>query len=198
MLHLSDVNIGLPSIRFHVGFMSEVPITSFAKFSRGQYLAVSQSSATSTGFLFRQFAYMRDSLSTYGFSCVADDRYDLDTRRAVSESSMSDNQKCSLCGQPNRCAMTEGQSVSACWCASIRLTEDMLEAVPTEDRGVRCICARCARELSQLTPPAPQSRTPARRPKETFDLISGHRHLKWNHNDEKSNSYVTFYFEECL
>jgi hypothetical protein len=31
---------------------------------------------------------------------------------------------------------------------SIRLTADMLEAVPTEDRGVRCICATCVRALA--------------------------------------------------
>jgi hypothetical protein len=61
---------------------------------------------------------------------------------------MSDKQKCPLCGQPNRCAMAEGHSVGACWCVSIRLTADMLEAVPTEDRGVRCICATCARALA--------------------------------------------------
>jgi hypothetical protein len=61
---------------------------------------------------------------------------------------MSDKQKCPLCGQPNRCAMAEGQLVGACWCVSIRLTADMLEAVPTEDRGVRCICVTCARALA--------------------------------------------------
>ena len=60
---------------------------------------------------------------------------------------MSGKQKCPLCDKSNRCAMAEGQSVSACWCTSIRLTVDMLEAVPTEDRGVRCICATCARAL---------------------------------------------------
>ena len=61
---------------------------------------------------------------------------------------MSDKQKCPLCGQPNRCAMAEGHAVGACWCVSIKLTADMLEAVPTEDRGVRCICDTCARALA--------------------------------------------------
>ena len=32
--------------------------------------------------------------------------------------------------------MAEGESVSPCWCTNIRLTVDMLEAVPTKDRGV--------------------------------------------------------------
>jgi hypothetical protein len=66
---------------------------------------------------------------------------------------MSDKQKCPLCDQPNRCAMAEGESVSVCWCASIRLTVDMLEAVPSEHRGVRCICATCARALASGVAP---------------------------------------------
>jgi len=65
---------------------------------------------------------------------------------------MSDEQKCPLCDQPNRCAMAEGESVSACWCTNIRLTVDMLEAVPTKDRGVRCICATCAHALATASP----------------------------------------------
>jgi len=44
--------------------------------------------------------------------------------------------------------MAEDKSVSACWCTSIRLAEDMLEAVPAKDRGVRCVCATCARALA--------------------------------------------------
>jgi hypothetical protein len=65
---------------------------------------------------------------------------------------MSDKQKCPLCDQPNHCEMAEGQSVSVCWCTSIRLTVDMLEAVPTKDRSVRCICATCARALATASP----------------------------------------------
>jgi hypothetical protein len=65
---------------------------------------------------------------------------------------MSDEQKCPLCDQPNRCAMAEDESISACWCTSIRLTEDMLGAVPAKDRGVRCVCATCARALATASP----------------------------------------------
>jgi hypothetical protein len=36
---------------------------------------------------------------------------------------------------------------------SIRLTVDMLEAVPSEDRGVRCICETCARALASGVAP---------------------------------------------
>jgi hypothetical protein len=65
---------------------------------------------------------------------------------------MSDEQKCPLCDQPIRCAMDEDESISTCWCTSIRLTEDMLEAVPAKDRGVRCVCATCARALATASP----------------------------------------------
>jgi len=49
--------------------------------------------------------------------------------------------------------MAEGYPVGACWCVSIRLTVDMLEAVPSEDRGVRCICETCARGLASGVAP---------------------------------------------
>jgi hypothetical protein len=68
------------------------------------------------------------------------------------DAAMSDEQKCPLCDQSNRCAMAEDESISACWCTSIRLTEDMLGAVPAKDRGVRCVCATCARALATASP----------------------------------------------
>ena len=68
------------------------------------------------------------------------------------DAAMSDEQKCPLCDQPNRCAMAEDESISACWCTSIRLTEDMLGAVLAKDRGVRCVCATCARALATASP----------------------------------------------
>ena len=77
---------------------------------------------------------------------------------------MSDEQKCPLCDQPNRCAMVEDESISACWCTSIRLTEDMLETTPAKDRGVRCVCATCARALASASPnQALQPTAPLRR-----------------------------------
>jgi len=72
----------------------------------------------------------------------------VDVAKAQTLQMLSDKQKCPLCGQPNRCAMAEEHPVGACWCVSIRLTADMLEAVPTEDRGVRCICETCAHALA--------------------------------------------------
>ena len=80
---------------------------------------------------------------------------DLETfykHQLVLDAPMSDKQKCPLCDQLNRCAMAEGESISACWCTSIRLTVDMLEAVPAKDRGARCVCATCARALATASP----------------------------------------------
>jgi len=82
---------------------------------------------------------------------------------------MSDKQKCPLCDQPNRCVMAEGESVSACWCTNIRLAVDMLEAVPTKDRGVRCICATCARALATASPNQSLQPTTSRLVSSLFD-----------------------------
>ncbi len=62
---------------------------------------------------------------------------------------MSDDTTCPLCGKPNRCAMAEDQPVTQCWCASAIFTPEVLEAIPVEDRGVRCICPACAQSLAQ-------------------------------------------------
>jgi hypothetical protein len=59
-----------------------------------------------------------------------------------------DHQTCPLCGQPNSCAMAEGHSVAACWCSGVTLSRAMLERLPPEHQGVRCICAACARTLA--------------------------------------------------
>jgi hypothetical protein len=60
---------------------------------------------------------------------------------------MSDEHSCPLCGQPNSCALAAGQSTSACWCAGVKLTRELLERLPVEHRGATCICAACARAL---------------------------------------------------
>jgi Cysteine-rich CWC len=86
------------------------------------------------------------------------------------DAQMSDEQKCPLCDQPNRCAMAEDESVSACWCTSIKLTEDVLEAVPAKDRGVRCVCATCARALATASPNQALPPTAPLRPASDVDV----------------------------
>jgi predicted Fe-S protein YdhL (DUF1289 family) len=51
-------------------------------------------------------------------------------------------QNCPLCGQDNRCAMVRGSS--PCWCAEATIPAEVLAAIPSDLRGVACVCPRCA------------------------------------------------------
>ncbi|WP_337955963.1 cysteine-rich CWC family protein [Curvibacter lanceolatus] len=56
---------------------------------------------------------------------------------------------CPLCGQPNECGACQGNA-SACWCMSTPIGADVLARLPAEERGLRCICARCAQKQPQV------------------------------------------------
>lgn len=64
---------------------------------------------------------------------------------------------CPLCGQPNECGACQGDA-SACWCMSTPIGANVLARLPAEERGLRCICARCAQnpqlEALQIATPA--------------------------------------------
>lgn len=64
-----------------------------------------------------------------------------------------DPSRCPLCGQANRCAMEiereTGVPQGPCWCVSAGFTPELLARVPTEARGMACICARCAAEAAR-------------------------------------------------
>lgn len=51
---------------------------------------------------------------------------------------------CPLCGRPNGCAMAAGGDGQVCWCARVTIDARVLERIPVEQRGVACVCARCA------------------------------------------------------
>ena len=60
---------------------------------------------------------------------------------------MSDQARCPLCSGPNHCALADGgTAVESCWCATTVIPERVLERLPDEQRGVSCICQRCAQE----------------------------------------------------
>ncbi|WP_081679605.1 cysteine-rich CWC family protein [Acidovorax sp. JHL-9] len=68
---------------------------------------------------------------------------------------------CSLCGQPNQCAVAAGLPAQDCWCMHTPVSPAALACLPVEQRGLTCICPQCARapvgstEMPQA--PAPQS-----------------------------------------
>jgi len=52
---------------------------------------------------------------------------------------------CPLCGQPNGCAAVAAGSFDvACWCQNVAFGPDLLARVPPNQRGLACICRRCA------------------------------------------------------
>jgi hypothetical protein len=51
---------------------------------------------------------------------------------------------CPLCGGPNACAMTAGETDEPCWCTQVIIEPRVLALVPTESRGMVCVCAACA------------------------------------------------------
>jgi hypothetical protein len=57
---------------------------------------------------------------------------------------LSDNTKCPVCGGANECAIVAGRDAESCWCMSVSIDPDALDAIPDAARGQICICARCA------------------------------------------------------
>lgn len=71
-----------------------------------------------------------------------------------------DASRCALCGGPNACALapdsraggaalgstleaTEEEKAAACWCVSEVFAKSLLDALPTSERGRRCVCRAC-------------------------------------------------------
>lgn len=55
------------------------------------------------------------------------------------------NRACPLCGGDNACAPAQsGDLNTPCWCRQARFSEELLAKVPRDQRGLSCICAKCA------------------------------------------------------
>jgi len=56
---------------------------------------------------------------------------------------------CPLCGHPNQCAMeierATGTPQPPCWCSAQSFSAELLERIPQAARGLRCVCAACAK-----------------------------------------------------
>ena len=56
---------------------------------------------------------------------------------------------CPLCGKPNQCAMelerSSGQKQPPCWCTQADFSADLLAQIPTESKGLACVCSDCAK-----------------------------------------------------
>ena len=50
-------------------------------------------------------------------------------------------ERCPICGGPNDCGMAAGKS--ECWCASVKMSPELLEKVSEGAKGKVCVCAAC-------------------------------------------------------
>jgi hypothetical protein len=50
--------------------------------------------------------------------------------------------RCPLCGATNECGMVSG--AATCWCFSMSIPPEVMDALPPEARGVACVCKSCA------------------------------------------------------
>lgn len=64
---------------------------------------------------------------------------------------MNDPQRCPACGASNRCSLADPRTAAkACWCYSVSIAPEVLEALPAEQRNKTCLCPACAQVLEQL------------------------------------------------
>lgn len=58
---------------------------------------------------------------------------------------------CPACGGRNDCALADPRSADQpCWCYSVTIAAEVLQALPPALRNKACLCPRCARVLDQL------------------------------------------------
>ncbi|MEM6853964.1 MAG: cysteine-rich CWC family protein [Planctomycetota bacterium] len=57
--------------------------------------------------------------------------------------------RCPLCGGTNGCAIADGRDPKSCWCMSVTVPADLLEQLPAEAVGKRCICAACIKTWNE-------------------------------------------------
>ena len=54
---------------------------------------------------------------------------------------------CPICGETNQCAAAStGSFDTPCWCANVTITEETLARIPPDQRGLACVCPRCAQQ----------------------------------------------------
>jgi len=55
---------------------------------------------------------------------------------------------CPCCGRSNRCTQAGTEApVSQCWCFTVTVDRQVLDALPAEQRNRACLCPRCAQGL---------------------------------------------------
>ncbi|MFP3517272.1 cysteine-rich CWC family protein [Pseudomonas sp. SIMBA_077] len=66
---------------------------------------------------------------------------------------MTSSDRCPACGARNDCSMASAKTEHLpCWCYSVSIAPEVLQALPLQLRNSACLCPRCADVLSQLPP----------------------------------------------
>jgi hypothetical protein len=60
----------------------------------------------------------------------------------TSSAGSRDPSRCPLCGKPNQCGMVAGKTT--CWCTSVTIPKAVIDLIPSDARGVACVCPECA------------------------------------------------------
>ncbi len=75
----------------------------------------------------------------------------------MSTAPAADATRCPLCGAPNACAMeiarATGLAQPPCWCMAADFSDVFRAGMPTDARGLACICANCVATATAAGPP---------------------------------------------
>jgi len=59
-------------------------------------------------------------------------------------------ERCPLCGAANDCQLcTVAAYKGPCWCATVRIPEELLAQIPPEARNRACLCRNCVMEFQR-------------------------------------------------
>ncbi|MFB9330276.1 cysteine-rich CWC family protein [Paenibacillus aurantiacus] len=62
---------------------------------------------------------------------------------------------CPICGRDSDCGYEADKQHPSCWCFAEHFPEELLEQVPAELRGQRCICKACLADYKTTTEQKP-------------------------------------------
>jgi hypothetical protein len=64
---------------------------------------------------------------------------------------------CPACGARNDCSMASANTAEQpCWCYSVSIDPQVLQALPLAQQDLACLCPRCAQVQHQLPPAQPE------------------------------------------
>lgn len=64
---------------------------------------------------------------------------------------------CSLCGEPNQCAVAADPNATECWCEFVEFPHELLARIPEEAVRKTCVCKNCLANYLESKNPADSS-----------------------------------------